>query len=82
MSITLIATYESGILRLPRFLNLPEHSRVQVQIESLPEVDAQPTSHVLQQLLTLATDLGVDDLAEHHDHYLYGVEKSDTAHIP
>ena len=31
--------------------------------------------NVLQDLLALATDLGIDDLAEQHDHYLYGVPK-------
>jgi len=29
----------------------------------------------LDHILARATDLGVEDLAEHHDHYLYGVEK-------
>jgi hypothetical protein len=33
------------------------------------------TGNALQELLRLATDLGVDDLAEQHDHYLYGAEK-------
>jgi len=28
-----------------------------------------------QRILDRATDLGVDDLAEQHDHYLYGLEK-------
>ncbi len=27
-------------------------------------------------LVDMAQDLGVDDLAEQHDHYLYGVDKS------
>ena len=75
MSITLIATYENGTLRLPHALNLPEHSKVRVQIESLPYDQARPPSIVLQQLLDLATDLGVEDLAEQHDHYLYGTAK-------
>jgi hypothetical protein len=30
---------------------------------------------LLQQLANLAQDLGVEDLAEQHDHYLYGTEK-------
>ena len=28
-----------------------------------------------QRILARATDLGVSDLAEQHDHYLYGTEK-------
>ena len=34
-----------------------------------------PAPNALQELLDLATDLGVDDLAEQHDHYLCGTEK-------
>jgi hypothetical protein len=29
----------------------------------------------LDRILARATNLGVEDLAEHHDYYLYGVEK-------
>ena len=43
--------------------------------EAPGERSEQRTGNVLQGLLTLATDLGVDDLAEQHDHYLYGTEK-------
>ena len=32
-------------------------------------------SHAFQRILGRATDLGVSDLAEQHDHYLYGTEK-------
>jgi len=35
----------------------------------------QPTGTALQALLASATELGVSDLAEQHDHYLYGTEK-------
>ena len=56
MSITLIATCENRVLHLPRSLNLSERSKVRVQIESLPEKQAQPTGHILQQLLTLADE--------------------------
>lgn len=72
---TLIATYENGILRLPYRLNLAEYTRVQVHIEPVPQVATPANGTVLQQLLSLATDLGVNDLAEQHDHYLYGTEK-------
>ena len=72
---TLIATYEDGVLRLPHLLDLPEHTQVRIQIQSLPEEQAQTESNVLKELSDLATDLGVDDLAEQHDHYLYGTDK-------
>ena len=35
----------------------------------------QPTTQAFQRILERATDLGVSDLAEQHDHYLYGVDK-------
>ncbi len=35
----------------------------------------QPPTRAFQRILERATDLGVTDLAEQHDHYLYGVEK-------
>jgi len=54
---------------------LPEHTRIRIQIEPESEVAATEESHILYDLLALAEDLGVNDLAEQHDHYLYGVEK-------
>ena len=74
MNTTVTAIYENGILRLLAPLSVPEHARVQVRIEAVEE-ESEAQGHVLQSLLALATDLGVSDLAEQHDHYLYGVEK-------
>lgn len=74
MNTTVTAIYENGILRLLVPLSVPEHARVQVRIEAVEE-ESEAQGHVLQSLLALATDLGVSDLAEQHDHYLYGVEK-------
>jgi len=36
---------------------------------------ARPHTRAFQRILDRATDLGVNDLAEQHDHYLYGTEK-------
>jgi len=36
----------------------------------------QATTRSFQRILDRATDLGVTDLAEQHDHYLYGTEKA------
>ena len=41
MTITLIATYENGVLRLPKPLDLPEHTQVQVRIEPAPQTAAE-----------------------------------------
>jgi hypothetical protein len=35
----------------------------------------QATTPAFQSILDNAADLGVIDLAEHHDHYLYGTDK-------
>jgi len=75
MGTTATAIYENGILRLLTPLALPEHARVQVQVEAVTDESAEPDGQVLQRLLALSTSLGVSDLAEQHDHYLYGVEK-------
>jgi hypothetical protein len=36
---------------------------------------AAPPTHAFHKILERATDLGISDLAEQHDHYLYGVDK-------
>jgi metal-responsive CopG/Arc/MetJ family transcriptional regulator len=39
------------------------------------QYQAEPTTRAFRAILERATDLGVNDVAEQHDHYLYGVEK-------
>lgn len=52
------------------------------QIEELLQAQPQPTYTIAEEkstfsaLAAMAEDLGVDDLAKQHDHYLYGVDKS------
>ena len=38
-------------------------------------VPLQSPTRAFQRIRDRATDLGITDLAEQHDHYLYGVEK-------
>ena len=40
-----------------------------------PRAEAEPSTAAFQRILDRTTDLGVSDLAEQHDHYLYGTEK-------
>ena len=40
-----------------------------------PQAQAEPSTAAFQRILSRAADLGVSDLAEQHDHYLYGTEK-------
>lgn len=37
--------------------------------------EGEPSTMAFQRILARATDLGVSDLAEQHDHYLYATEK-------
>lgn len=41
------------------------------------EVGRTAEKHILEVLAEMAEDLGVEDLAAQHDHYLYGVEKAE-----
>jgi hypothetical protein len=37
---------------------------------------AESPTRAFRKILERATDLGITDLAEQHDHYLYGVDKA------
>lgn len=39
------------------------------------EKQADKPNETFAYLASIAEDLGVDDLSENHDHYLYGVDK-------
>jgi hypothetical protein len=39
------------------------------------QAQVEPTTTAFRRILDRASDLGVSDLAEQHDHYLYGTEK-------
>jgi prevent-host-death family protein len=53
-----------------------------LKVEAVKYNQSRPTYVVAEErgafsaLAEMAQDLGVDDLAEQHDHYLYGVAKS------
>lgn len=62
---------------------LVDYDHYEALIAQLQELKRrQPTYTVAEKkgafsaLADVAQDLGVDDLAEQHDHYLYGVDKS------
>lgn len=49
---------------------------VLIEDEELDEEESGVVEeNAFARILALATDLGVSDLAEQHDHYLYGLEK-------
>lgn len=63
-------------------VNFEQYEALIAQLEALRKTQAQPTYTVAEEkgtfsaLADMAQDFGVDDLAEQHDHYLYGVDKS------
>jgi predicted DNA-binding antitoxin AbrB/MazE fold protein len=84
MTTNLKAIYEQGVLRLQEPLPLPEGTQVDVIVTSHEEDNgersqgmADPSWDALTQLLAdCAIDAGIPDLAEQHDHYLYGLPKT------
>ena len=70
----------NGQLAIPQTifekLNLDSNSEVRVLI--LKDDNFQQESDTLNPLLAIdnwAMDMGIEDLSEQHDHYLYGVPK-------
>lgn len=84
MTTHLKAIYEKGVLRLQRPLPLPEGAEVDVSV-SLTETEngqhsqrteGQSWDAMSRLLNECAIDTGVTDLAQQHDHYLYGLTKT------
>jgi hypothetical protein len=46
-----------------------------VTIERKEEKPLVPSNRAFRRILERATDLGISDLAEQHNHHLYGTEK-------
>lgn len=44
-------------------------------VAMVQQTELEPSTIAFQRILDRATNLGVRDLAEQHDHYLYGTEK-------
>lgn len=63
-------------------ISYEQYEALIAELEALKQSRPQPTYTIADDKGTFATladmaqDLGVDDLAEQHDHYLYGVDKS------
>jgi len=84
MTANLKAIYEKGVLRLQEPLPLPEGAEVDVSVsltgtgnaEHLQETEAESWNELTQLLNECAMDTGVSDLAQQHDHYLYGLTKN------
>lgn len=84
MTTNLKAIYENGVLRLQEPLPLPEGAEVDVSVsltepengKHVRESEANSWDALAQLLNECAIDTGVSDLAQEHDHYLYGLTKN------
>ncbi len=62
-------------------VNYEQYEAMEAELEAYKN-EHRPTYSIAEPngafsaLADMAQDLGVDDLAEQHDHYLYGVDKS------
>ncbi len=76
MARTLTVLYDGEVLRPEESLDLQPNTRYRITIEedsARTAVDEMPA--VFRRILERSRDLGVGDLAEQHDHYLYGTPK-------
>ena len=72
MSQVITAVYEEGVLRPLDRLQLDEHERVRVTVESLSANDSAPLPPAADPLADLRVSTGIPDLAEHFDDYRFG----------
>jgi hypothetical protein len=66
-------TFDGQVLRPDAPLDLEPNRKYRVRIQPA-DSELQPKDSLLR-ILGLARDLGVSDLAEQHDHYLYATTK-------
>lgn len=66
------AVYESGVFRPRERVDLREGEIVEITIESISAKDPA------FEILDLAIDTGIPDLAINIDHYLYGLPKQEV----
>ncbi len=76
MVITVAAVYEDGVLKPKHPVPLEDKAEVRVVIETIepspPVDDADPTGWDALNSLIGIIDNAPPDMAENHDHYLYG----------
>lgn len=63
------AIYEKGVFRPIQKVDLEDGEKVEITIKSEAERDSA------YSIPDLAVDIGISDLAENIDHYLYGLPK-------
>ena len=69
------ATYDGKVFIPEEKIDLQPNQRYIIRIETQAKSELSTKPKLLQKLAMRATDMGIPDLAEQHDHYLYGTEK-------
>lgn len=67
--------YDGKVLRPDEPLDLQPNAYYEVIIGTSQAAEQAPLDRPLWRYAALAQDLGIDDLAAQHDHYLYGTPK-------
>jgi predicted DNA-binding antitoxin AbrB/MazE fold protein len=79
---TVEAVYEQGVLRPEEEIALEEGARVKVIVLTRePAAELTPSdsmTDIFELLEKCEVDTGISDLADQHDHYLYGKSKKDA----
>ena len=66
------ATIENNVIKLPPGVDLPDGT--EVRIEPVEPESAQTFGESIKEFIGIVKD-GPGDLADNHDHYLYGLPK-------
>jgi hypothetical protein len=76
MARTITVVFDGEVFRPREPVDLPANSEYQLTVEHpAPSAETEEMPEVFRRILDRARDLGVGDLAEQHDHYLYGTPK-------
>ena len=78
MSTVVDAIYEDGVFKPERPVDLKDKTKVHLVIEPAPAAASEddPTGWKAAEALIGFIDDAPGDMAEHHDHYLYGAPKA------
>ncbi len=75
MTTDVYAVFDGKVFKPEEPLKLKPNQRYRIRIEFEKKSNKKRTGRVLQRISARAQDLGISDLAEQLDHYLYGTEK-------
>ena len=72
---TITAIYDGDVFHPEKPLGLQPHTRYLIVIQTPVDSSAESMTSAFRTILECATDLEIPDLAEQHDHYLYGSDQ-------